>query len=215
MVGEIYSCSYGKFEVIEYKNNASIKVRFIDTGYELVTQKSHIKRGLVKDKMKPSVFGVGFIGDGVYKSRVCGIKSSTYKAWISMLQRCYCQKYLTKRPTYTGVTVCKEWHNFQNFAEWYENNFPKVGGRWQLDKDLKSGSDRIYSPETCTFLSCEDNCAVSFGKKVKFISPSGDVVERKSISALAREFGLNRALMSAVSTGSRKSHKGWKLYNGS
>lgn len=29
----------------------------------------------------------------------------------------------------TKLKMCKEWHNFQNFAKWYEENTPNVGGR--------------------------------------------------------------------------------------
>ena len=32
-----------------------------------------------------------------------------YTAWRSMLQRCYNKKYLERKPSYIGTSVCSEW----------------------------------------------------------------------------------------------------------
>jgi hypothetical protein len=38
---------------------------------------------------------------------------------------------------YKDVKICEEWYNFQNFAEWFENNYnPETMQSWQLDKDI-------------------------------------------------------------------------------
>ena len=34
-----------------------------------------------------------------------------------------------------GVTIQKDWYNFQNFAEWYTNQ-TYYGKGWDLDKDV-------------------------------------------------------------------------------
>ena len=47
------------------------------------------------------------------------------------------------------VIVCEEWHNYQNFAEWFNKNY--ISG-YELDKDLLSNNDKIYSPCTCVFI---------------------------------------------------------------
>lgn len=86
-------------------------------------------------------FDVGYY-DGNDKS------AQAYKSWYKMLMRCYCEKYLAKRPTYKGVTVCKEWLIFSNFKLWHDSN--SVDG-WQLDKDLLSDSHQ-YNEESCLFV---------------------------------------------------------------
>ena len=77
-----------------------------------------------------------------------------YAVWMAMLSRCYSEKHHKRRPTYIGCTVCAEWLTFSNFKVWmqeqdYEGN--------QLDKDLLLKGNKVYSPETCVFVSPEVN----------------------------------------------------------
>ena len=70
-----------------------------------------------------------------------------------MLIRCYEPYTINKYPTYIEVIVCKEWHNFQNFAKWYEENYYEIGkGKMHLDKDILFKGCKIYSPKTCIFV---------------------------------------------------------------
>ena len=70
-----------------------------------------------------------------------------------MLKRCYSKKCQKKQPAYKGCIVCEEWHNFQNFAKWYEENYYDVDGeRMCLDKDILVKHNKIYSPDTCIFV---------------------------------------------------------------
>ena len=67
-----------------------------------------------------------------------------------MLERCYDPNYKEKYPSYIGCRVCDEWLNFQNFAEWFENNYYEVDGeKIHLDKDILIKGNKIYSPKTC------------------------------------------------------------------
>lgn len=75
-----------------------------------------------------------------------------YDIWKAMMQRCYNPKTIAKHPTYAGCTVCKEWHSFQNFAEWYKENSRHKSGRLELDKDLKRKGNKVYSPDTCLLI---------------------------------------------------------------
>lgn len=73
-----------------------------------------------------------------------------YQAWMGMLMRAYCDKYKQKYPTYEGVTVCKEWHSFMRLHAWMvEQDWE---GR-QLDKDILVQGNKVYSPNTCVFVS--------------------------------------------------------------
>ena len=72
-----------------------------------------------------------------------------------MLFRCYSNN---KENSYKDVTVCESWHNFQNFAKWFEENYnPETMQGWHLDKDVFTKKDKIYSPKTCCFIPAEIN----------------------------------------------------------
>ena len=73
-----------------------------------------------------------------------------YITWSGMLERCYSTKYQERRPTYTGCSVSEEWKTFSVFKSWMEKQ------DWQdnqLDKDLLFEGNKVYSPETCVFVS--------------------------------------------------------------
>lgn len=150
-IGSIHkSNNYGLFEVVDYVRSSEVYVKFINTGNIVKTRVGKIRNGVIKDAMMPVVYGVGFMGVGdKHKSNY----KVAYNKWCSMLFRCYGEKSKIENPTYSECTVCEEWHNFQNFAQWFEKNYP--GGKsqeWQLDKDLKVIGNKIYSPETCIFI---------------------------------------------------------------
>ena len=71
-----------------------------------------------------------------------------YQAWTDMLTRVYSAKYRARQPTYSGVSVCDEWHSFMSFRSWWMEN--QVDG-WQVDKDILSDAG-VYSPEKCIFV---------------------------------------------------------------
>lgn len=100
---------------------------------------------------KSTVLGVGYLGSGPYRAFEGGKVLPAYKAWAAMLQRAYSPAWAAKYPTYTRVTVCAEWHNFQNFAGWYSTpNSGRLG--FQLDKDLRVLGCAVYSPVTCSYV---------------------------------------------------------------
>ena len=73
-----------------------------------------------------------------------------YRTWKGMLERCYSIKYQELRPTYIGCSVTDEWKTFSNFRSWMEKqDFVDK----HLDKDLLFEGNKIYSPETCVFVS--------------------------------------------------------------
>lgn len=67
-----------------------------------------------------------------------------------MLERCYSARYQKKHPTYSGCTVSKEWLTFSNFKAWMEKQ------DWeglQLDKDLLTEGNKVYSADSCVFVT--------------------------------------------------------------
>lgn len=77
-----------------------------------------------------------------------------YSKWIGMLERCYSEKYIAKRPTYQNCFVCEGWLTFSNFKAWMEQQ--DYEGK-QLDKDLLVRGNKVYSPDTCLFVSAQVN----------------------------------------------------------
>ena len=121
--GEIYkSKASGDVEVIEYVSSREVKVRFTLTGYEKSADAYSIKVGSIKDPFYPYHFGRGFIGEGPYKSKLNGRADKAYETWHTMFQRCYSEKYRTRRPTYLNCEVDEKWYNYQTFAEWFYKN---------------------------------------------------------------------------------------------
>lgn len=98
---------------------------------------------------RPNVCGVGYIGIGEY-GKVSHLKA--YSTWADMIRRCYSGE--GKYPRYHHVSVSKDWHNFQKFARWFEDN--SISG-YQLDKDAL-GNGASYSESTCCFLPTSINC---------------------------------------------------------
>lgn len=73
-----------------------------------------------------------------------------YMVWKSMLLRCYSEKEKADHPTYTESLAAPEWHRFSTFKGWMEKQDWKGN---QLDKDLLLPGNKLYSPETCVFVS--------------------------------------------------------------
>lgn len=151
-VGSVHKTkSNGDIVVLSYDNRSKVKIRFIDTGHETNAIATHIRLGYVKDVMRKSVCGVGFIGVGPHKTSSGRKRSDSYIAWHSMMARCYDQNYQAKFPTYKGCTVCAEWHNFQNFAQWYDER--SHNENLCLDKDLACIGNKEYAPDKCMLVS--------------------------------------------------------------
>ena len=101
----------------------------------------------------PTVCGVGYIGEGKYKVSMNRKHTIEYDRWKGMLRRCYDEKERYKNSTYSDVTICDEWLNFQNFAEWWNTNYYSIDDeKMQLDKDILVKGNKIYSPEYCIFV---------------------------------------------------------------
>lgn len=150
-----------KMKIVKYNNVNNIIVEFQDKYKTKVKARyDHFKEGGIKNPYHPSVFGVGYYGQGKYKSRdKSGKKTKVYILWRDMLERCYNPYKINKNLTYIDCYVCDEWLNFQNFAKWfYENYYEIPNERMHLDKDILIKGNKIYSPETCIFTPLRINC---------------------------------------------------------
>ena len=73
-----------------------------------------------------------------------------HRVWKDMLKRCYSAKLQERQPTYKGCSVSEEWKTFSNFRAWMEKqDFEGM----HLDKDLLLKGNKVYSDETCVFVT--------------------------------------------------------------
>jgi len=182
-VDKVGEFSFNRFNrlmtLVEYIGYNNVIVQF-DNNYKIKTCYHHFKNGSVANPYDRSVYGVGYLGEGIHEAKPKGKETQQYQIWSGMLYRCYDKKYHEKHPSYKDCFVCEEWHNFQNFAKWYDENFYQIENEiMNLDKDILVKGNKIYSPETCVFvpqfinalfLTCKGNrndlpIGVSFHKK--------------------------------------------------
>jgi hypothetical protein len=153
-VGEIYTNNQGDRMIIEkYINYEDVLIRFMDYGNFVSVRYDNLVRGKVSNPYHRSVFGVGYLGEGKYKRTINGEISNIYSRWSKMIRRCYDENLHQKHPTYKDCSVYSQWHDFQNFAIWHEDNYYQIKGeRMELDKDILVKGNKQYSPDTCIFV---------------------------------------------------------------
>ena len=206
--GKVFqSKSYGDFIVIAYDSYERVSIKFIATGFESTASAQRIRRGGVKDKLLPSVYGAGYLGDGEYKPYADGRNTKAYAVWNSVLQRCYDANCHEQHPTYKECIVCEEWLNFQVFAKWFEENY--IEG-CDLDKDIKVKGNKTYSPEFCKFATPAENAIEANAKHFIFTNPEGDIVEIYNLTQFCKDNNLTQANMSKVHLGKAAHHKNWR-----
>ena len=154
-IGEESINNFGSKMVIkEYRGCMDIDVYFPEYNWTFkhATYQS-FKNGKIKCPYEPSIYGVGYLGEGKYVATENGKHKKEYRIWYDVLRRCYDPKVQEKYPTYKGCTVENYLLNFQNAAEWIKNNYYEVlGERMHLDKDILCKGNKVYSRETCIFV---------------------------------------------------------------
>ena len=159
--GDVFKTkSYGDLIVTKYVNSKAVCVKFVATGYETTTKASNVIAGSVKDRLLPTVHGIGITGDS--QVRVDGKHTKEYRLWNNMLKRCYsvgCQKV---RPTYIDCSVSENFRYLQYFKEWCNNQIgfnsvDEKGKPFALDKDILVKGNRVYNEDVCVFVPQEVN----------------------------------------------------------
>ena len=150
------SKSSGDFKVLKYNDMANVEIQFLKTGYETSATLNNIKSGGVKDPYLPSVYGVGITGTK-YPPTINGVKTKEYGLWQNMLERCYSEAFKKKRPTYEGCKCSENFESFEYFYEWCNKQIGFGNEGWQLDKDLLTKGNKVYSEDSCIFIPNEIN----------------------------------------------------------
>lgn len=191
VVGKKFNTDEGYIiEIIEYFRYTNCTIKFNTDLILTNVSLQAIKGGYVKNPYHKTVYGIGYFGVGKYTS--IGVKGDknkkkclSYSKWQGMLFRCYSESGQLKYPTYKNVTVCKEWHNYQNFAKWFEENYKPHMAGWHLEKDILTKGNKIYSPETCCFVPIEINSLIIGCDKSRGNYPIGVYLHKLGIKFVA------------------------------
>lgn len=87
------------------------------------------------------------------------VKDSYYSIWKNILERVYLKNrhQQKKNIRYTEITVHPDWHRFSKLKEWLDNQ-PQTDWRdLYIDKDLLVKGNKVYGPDTCCFLTSQEN----------------------------------------------------------
>ena len=107
----------------------------------------------VNNNCQPTVYNVGYLGEGKYKRTVNGKATKQYEEWVHMLQRAFDEKLKLRYPTYKDVIIDERFYCFQDYCYWRECNYYEIENeQMHLDKDILFKGNKIYSPDACIFV---------------------------------------------------------------
>lgn len=185
--GEIGVNNFGsEMVIVGYRSNKDIDVHFPEYNWTIENaQYRNFTAGKIKCPYEPRVRNVGYIGVGQYNVRENGKITKAYSVWQDMMARCYDSNFQTKKArTYVDCEVCEEWHNYQAFAEWYEQNYYEIEGqKMNLDKDILVKGNKTYSPDTCILVPHNINLLFTKSDSTRGNYPIGVYYKNNKYSA--------------------------------
>lgn len=218
LIGEIYENERGqKYKVIGYtKNNRQRIVKFLESGIEKTVQTKSILKGKVRDYNDISVLGVGIPGMEKAGSHFL------FDRWMNMIGRCYYKKHCQyKNYGAKGVKVEKYLLNFKNYVEFVStlenyNLLEKYPKNYQIDKDILSNNNKIYSRDTLKIVTYSENLEEENKRKrfkINRYDLNGNYIDTfQSISEAERITGIHRGNIARNARGEGRSAGGyiWK-----
>lgn len=122
----------------------------------VMTDRNSTIQDIDKQPIIRSANGVGYNSGGKHKVRIDNKDVLSYIVWRNMLRRCYSKDNRPKDKTYKDCVVSPEFHDYQDFAEWYTNH-DYYGLGYCLDKDILVKNNKVYSPSRCCLVPMEIN----------------------------------------------------------
>lgn len=129
-----------------------------------------------------------------------------YKKWADMIRRCYSANWHAKKPSYIGTQTDDVWRFASGFKSWMEQQ------NWQgnhLDKDLLVKGNKIYSPETCIFVSPLVNSFLTERDLDRGEWPLGVHKYWNKFAATCNQLGGKRKFLGYFFT-PEEAHQAWK-----
>lgn len=197
--------------IVEYNGYDDIEVVFTSTRCKVHTQYVNFLKGYVKNYKRVTHGKHGYIGQGKYRAEYIDDNGQrhcypAYNMWRQMHERA--ENHDGKHPSYTDVTICEEWWDYQNFAAWVDENYYTIDDDFVcIDKDIINPESRCYSPENCCIVPNRINEIFKIGKK-KYDDgkelPSGVSLRRDGLSkryrARLKVFDQNYELITVSKT---------------
>lgn len=187
----------GNCIVVDYRGFDEVVVKFYEPEFYVTCSLGHLRNGQVTNPLFPSMYGVGCIGVGKYSSK----DKRLFSLWSNMLQRSSYKTYHKSNPTYKDATLCDEWLNFQNFAEWCDTQktqsvIDNTVELYELDKDILVRGNKLYSPDTCCFVPKEINSLLVKRNKMRGECLIGVSYHKKGkkFQAKVNRFGITEYL---------------------
>lgn len=207
------------YEIIGYSDDPSKRYIKFDSGYECEALTSQLRNGKIKDFGNTTYYGVANVG----------MKNASthplYWRWFNMIGRCYDKNHCQyKSYGAKGITVSDELLTFKNYVEivskldHYEDLL-KNPDKWQIDKDAKSGENKIYSKETLSIITKKENIDLeNSGKRI--VVDMYDMDENlmatfPSINMAEKVTGVQKANISRTIRGESRTAGGyiWREHN--
>lgn len=133
---------------------------------------------------KALVYGIGIRDAGKMATCYNGKMTRLYKQWAAMFRRCYSVKKQITHPSYLGCSVDVRFHRFQDFAEWANHQPGAFIDEWELDKDVIIKGNKVYSPDTCSFVPKEINSLFRTNHSTRGMLPIGVHANNGAFSAM-------------------------------
>ena len=171
-------------KIIEWRLSLDIDIQFLDNHKYIRehTNYTAFKLGQIKNPYDKSMYENGYLGVGKYKASINHIHTQENDAWKCMISRCYEPGRKEYKTYFRDCTVCNEWLNFQNFAEWYCAHKYPVNERLHVDKDILHPGNKTYSPDNCLLVPQRINM-LFLNKPNKRGLPNGIVRAKHGYSA--------------------------------
>jgi hypothetical protein len=218
-------------QVDEYsisKNNSKYYSKFVvqfTDGHKTIATMSRIKRGLVLNRFYPFLYQRGFVGEGEHRVSLKGKTTKIGTLWHNIFSRCYDEELQkTKNSSYKDCEIDIRWWCFQDFCgdimqlEGYTDWINGTMREYDIDKDTKIKGNKIYSKDTCVFITHKENTKKGNRRHTPCLTgltyigtrlSDGYVEEFTNQAEFARKHNLHAGHVTACTRGEEPQHKGW------
>lgn len=185
---EGYNNNGSLMRIIAYRKSDDIDIYFPEYDWTRYNCKYiNFKYGKVKCPYEPRYYGKGYLGEGEHKIKENGECTKCYRTWYHMLERCYSEKQRPNLPTYEGCYINEEWLNYQNFADWFDDNYYEIENELMcIDKDILCKGNKEYGPDTCVFTPDKINTLFVKSDKIRGEFPIGVYVDKRRDKYVAK-----------------------------
>ena len=185
-------------KIVRYGSYTDIDVEFMDDFHYIKEHQAYVnfKNGGIKNPYDRTTYGVGYLGDGIYMAKENNKIVEGYRVWHDIMRRCYSEHSKDRFPAYYHIcTVSEEWHDYQNFAKWFNDNKYEVNERLHIDKDILCPGNKKYCEEMCMLVPQRINMLFA-NKPNKRGLPNGIVQYKHGflVKYAREEYGIKETL---------------------